>query len=84
MNTAEKVLEKLHLRRRSAETEVKVEDPDGKVKIKERVEPTTAQETAPERDVHPNTPPATDPASPKVNAIPRMRCRAPHPQLTAL
>lgn len=58
------MLEKLHLRRQAAETEVKVEDPDGKVKIKERVDPATAQDTAPERDVHPNTPPA----SPKVPA----------------
>ena len=60
------MLDRLHLRRHSAEREVKVEDPDGKVTIKERVDPATARDTAPERDVHPNTPPATDPASPKV------------------
>lgn len=66
MNAAERVLDSLHLRRHSAETEVKVEDPEGiKVKIKE---PGTApaQDPPPEHDVHPVTTPATDPAGAKV------------------
>ena len=65
INAAEKVLDRLHLRRHSAETEVKVEDPETKVKIKER-NLAPAPEMAPEHDVHPVTPPATDPAGPKV------------------
>ncbi len=80
MNVAEKVLDRLHLRRHSAEKEVEVEDPDVKVKIKERVDPAAERDTAPERDVHPNTPPAT---GPKVIAPLRKRCRAPHAQLQA-
>ena len=59
------MLDKLHLRRHSAETEVKVEDPDTKVKIKER-DSVAGRDAAAEHDVHPVTPPATDPAGTKV------------------
>ena len=60
MNAAERVLEKLHLKRHTEE--VKVRDPEGKkVEGKERVpDPVT------EHDVDPVVPPATDTAGPKV------------------